>query len=186
VTNERQRDKLVKTIEKYIRSSLEYRDFIKYLREFINMNQCEFFHNFSGKSKKGMIEIHHEPFDLYSLTSIVMRKQEKEMGYIDELVVADEVMSLHYRGLVGLIPLSITAHELVHDGKLAVPLNNVYGKFVEFTRDYYEYIDDALIMMLGEKITLTKNLSRADLSILNVRYIYTEVDGFRLPEIAEV
>lgn len=185
VTNERQRDKLTKTIEKYIRTSLEYRDFIKYLREYIDMNSCEFFHNFNGKTKKGMIEIHHEPFDLYSITSIVMKKQEVEYGYIDELMVAEEVMNLHYRGLVGLIPLSITAHQLVHAGKLAVPLNNVYGKFVEFTRDYYEYIDDALINMLGEKITLTKKLTRADLSILNVRYIYTDIDGFRLPEVVE-
>lgn len=185
VTNERQRDKLVKTIEKYIRTSLEYRDFIKYLREFIDMNCCEFFHNFSGKHKKGMIEIHHTPFDLYSITSIVMRKQEFEMGYIDELVVAEEVMNLHYRGLIGLIPLSITAHELVHEGKLAVPLNNVYGRFVEFTKEYYDYIDEALLTMLNEQIELTKKLTREDLSILNVRYIYTEVDGFKLPEIID-
>ena len=183
ITNERQRDKLVKTIEKYIRTSMEYSDFIKYLREYINMDYCEFFHNLGGKKKKGMIQIHHEPFDLYSLTSIIMNKQEKELGYIDELVVADEVMRIHYEGLIGLIPLSITAHELVHDGKLAVPLNCVYGKFVEFVRKYYEYIDEPLLLMLNEKIDLTKKLSREDLSILTVRYIYTNVDGFKLPEI---
>ena len=183
ITNERQRDKLVKTIEKYIRTSMEYSDFIKYLREYINMDYCEFFHNLGGKKKKGMIQIHHEPFDLYSLTSIVMNKQEKELGYIDELVIADEVMRIHYEGLIGLIPLSITAHELVHDGKLAVPLNCVYGKFVEFVRKYYEYIDEPLLLMLNEKIDLTKKLSREDLSILTVRYIYTNVDGFKLPEI---
>ena len=76
ITNERQRDKLVKTIEKYIRTSMEYADFIKYLREYINMDYCEFFHNLGGKKKKGMIQIHHEPFDLYSLTSIVMKQLE--------------------------------------------------------------------------------------------------------------
>ena len=185
ITTERQRDKLIKSIEKYIRQSLEYKDLIKYLKTYINMNECEFFPNFKGGKKKGMIEIHHAPYDLYTLTSIVMSKQEKEKGYINELEVADEVMQLHYAGMVGLIPLSITAHELVHEGKLIVPLNCVRGKFVQFTRDYFEYIDDDLLAMLRENIELTKKLSTKDLSILNVQYVYTEVDGCTLPKVVE-
>lgn len=182
ITNDVQRNKLVKTIEKYIRSSMEYKDLIKYLRDNIDMNYCEFFHNINGSKKKGLIEIHHEPFDLYTLTSIVMQKQETELGYIDELVVAEEVMRLHYVGLVGLIPLSVTAHELVHKGKLIVPLNCVYGRFVQFVKDYYDYIDPSYIAMLNSKIDLTKKISGEDNSILKVRYIYTDIDGFSLPE----
>jgi hypothetical protein len=100
-------------------------------------------------------------------------------------MVAQEIMRLHYVGLVGLIPLSVTAHELVHAGKLIVPLNCVYGRFVQFVKEYFEYIDPSHLAMLNEKIILTKNLNREDMSILNVRYVYTEVDGFRLPEIIQ-
>lgn len=188
ITNERQKDKLIKTIERLVRSSLEYKDLIKFLKEFIDMNSCEFFQNFDGRKKKGSLEIHHEPFDLYTITDIVLAKQQREKGYIDELEIAEEVMRIHYLGLVGLVPLSITAHELVHDGKLAVPLNCVYGKFVEFVREYYTYImeaNPAYLTMLAEKIDLTKKLSREDLSVLTVRYIYTVVDGFKLPELVE-
>ena len=149
------------------------------------MNSCEFFHNIDGKKRKGMIEIHHEPFDLYTLTAIVLAKQETELGYINELSVADEVMRLHYQGLVGLIPLSITPHELVHTGKLAIPLNCVYGRFVEFVRTYFDYIDDIYVSMLNETIELTKKLTIGDSSILTVRYIYTNVDGFRLPKLMD-
>ena len=95
-------------------------------------------------------------------------------------------MRLHYRGLVGLIPLSVTAHELVHDGKLIVPLNCVYGKFVQFVKEYYDYIDDVLLVMLNEKIEQTKNLKAEDMSILSVRYIYTDVDGYNLPLIQPI
>ena len=150
------------------------------------MNQCEFFQNFDGSQKPGLIQIHHEPFDLFSITQIVMNRQEKELGYINELQVAEEVMRLHYRGLVGLIPLSVTAHELVHDGKLIVPLNCVYGKFVQFVKEYYDYIDDVLLVMLNEKIEQTKNLKAEDMSILSVRYIYTDVDGYNLPLIQPI
>ena len=186
ITNDRQKVKLIKSIETYIRSSLEYKDLIKYLRDYVDMNQCEFFQNFDGSQKPGLIQIHHEPFDLFSITQIVMNRQEKELGYISELQVAEEVMRLHYRGLVGLIPLSVTAHELVHDGKLIVPLNCVYGKFVQFVKEYYDYIDDIYLVMLNEKIEQTKNLKAEDMSILSVRYIYTDVDGYKLPLIQPV
>lgn len=189
ITTEKQKDKLIKSIEVLIRSSLEYKDLIKYLRTYINMDECEFFPNFKAGKKRGMIEIHHAPYDLYTITWIVMEKQEQEKGYIDEFDVAEEVMRLHYEGMVGLIPLSVTAHELVHDGQLIVPLNCVRGKFVQFTKDYYPYIkniskDVDLIAMLQENIELTKKLSRKDLSILDVQYVYTEVDGCVLPKIA--
>ena len=186
ITNDRQRVKLIKTIETYVRSSLEYKDLIKYLKDYIDMNQCEFFQNFDGSQKPGLIQIHHEPFDLFSITQIVMNRQEKELGYINELQVAEEVMRLHYRGLVGLIPLSVPAHESVHDGKLIVPLNCVYGKFVQFVKEYYDYIDDVLLVMLNEKIEQTKNLKAEDMSILSVRYIYTDVDGYNLPLIQPI
>ena len=187
ITTEKQKDKLIKTIERLVRSSLEYKDLIKYLRNYINMDECEFFPNFKAGKKRGMIEIHHSPYDLYSLVWIVLEKQLQEKGYIDELDVAEEVMYLHYQGLVGLIPLSITAHELVHDGQLIVPLNCVRGKFVKFTKDYYPYIkniskDVDLIAMLQENIELTNKLTKADLSILNTKYVYTEVDGCVLPK----
>lgn len=188
ITTDKQRDKLIKTIERLCRTSLEYKDLIKYLRTNINMDECEFFPNFKAGKKRGMIEIHHAPYDLYTLTWIVLEKHMQERGQIDELDVAEEVMYLHYDGKVGLIPLSITAHELVHDGQLIVPLNCVRGKFVEFTKEYYPYIkniskDVDLIAMLQENIELTRNLTQRDQSVLYTKYIYTEVDGCVLPKL---
>ena len=96
ITNDRQRVKLIKTIETYVRSSLEYKDLIKYLKDYIDMNQCEFFQNFDGSQKPGLIQIHHEPFDLFSITQIVMNRQEKELGYINELQVAEDSEEYKY------------------------------------------------------------------------------------------
>ena len=74
---------------------------------------------------------------------------------------------------------------MVHQGKLIVPLNCVYGRFVQFVKDYFDYIDPSYIAMLDDKITLTKNITREDMSILNVRYIYTDIDGYHLPELMD-
>lgn len=182
ITTDKQRVKLIMTIERLIRQNIDYKDIITFMRKNINMDQCEFFENFKAGKRRGMIEIHHAPFDLFSIVEVVMTKMEKEIGYIDEYPVADEVLRMHYEGLIGLIPLSITCHQLVHEGKLIVPLNCVYGRFVEFTNRYYDELGEDRLAMLNENIQLTKNMKRSDFNILNVTYIYTSVDGYRLPQ----
>ena len=182
ITTDKQRIKLIMTIERLIRQNIDYKDIITFMRKNINMDQCEFFENFKAGKRRGMIEIHHAPFDLFSIVEVVMTKMEKKLGYIDEYPVADEVLRMHYEGLIGLIPLSITCHQLVHDGKLIVPLNCVYGRFVEFTNRYYDELGEDRLAVLNENIQLTKNMKRSDFNILNVTYIYTQVDGFSLPQ----
>jgi len=184
ISNDKQRVKLTKEIESYCRGSLEYSDIIAYLRKYVNMNECTFLNSFKGDKKKGMIEIHHAPFTLFSITDIVMRKHEEVYdGVIDELKVAEEVMRLHYSGLVGLVPLSITCHQLVHDGQLTIPLWCVYGRFVEFTKKYYDWIPDSLLMTLDEQVQLSKKFKadpealREANKVLYVQYVYLDVDG---------
>lgn len=178
ITGDRQRKKMITRIERKCRSSMEYKDLIKYLRTNLHMDECAFLPNIkTGGRKNGLIQIHHSPFDLYTIADIVASKFEKENGYFNENLIAKEIMQLHYEGLIGLIPLTVTCHDLVHDGKLPVPLNCVYGRFIEFTQKYYEFIDTDQIAMLEEMIDYTKNLTKDDFSILQTRYIYTSTEG---------
>lgn len=141
--NEKSRNKFIKRIEKIVRSSLEYREFINYLRESLGMNFCTFFNNVSkSKGKKIGIEIHHMPFSLYDITSIVLKKYETEELPIDPYVIAEEVIKLHYTGKVGLIPLSTTVHELYHRGDLFIPLQIVDKGYLLFYKEYKEYMEE--------------------------------------------
>ena len=183
ITNDKQRVKLIKEIESYCRASMEYGELIAYLRKYVNMDECTFLNNFKAGKKKGMIEIHHAPYTLFSIVDIVMRKHEDCYGYIDEYIVAEEVMRIHYSGLIGLVPLSITCHQLVHADKLTVPLWCVYGRFVEFTKKYYDWIPDPVLMELNEQIKLSAkfkadpNALKEANKILDVQFVYLNVDG---------
>lgn len=187
ITNDKQRDKCIKRLERKCRSSMEYKDLIKYLRTNMDMESCVFLPKL-GKGKRTTTEIHHEPYDLYTICGIVLKKHELEHdGNINEMMVAKEVMKLHYQGVIGLIPLSGIAHELVHDGKLFVPLYCVFGKFVEFTQKYYDAIveyDETILDKLQQKVELTEE-GEIDTSILNVCYVYGQMDGVEneLPEV---
>lgn len=176
--------KFIKKVEMLVRSSQEYKQYIDYLKKYIDMNYCSFFNGVSTKNaRKVRIEIHHEPFTLFDLVVIVLEKWTKEGMKINHLLIAEEVMKLHFRGRVGLLPLSITVHQLLHDGKLFIPIQNVYGDVIEFVKEYEPYISEDLMSTLQVKIDMSKKAQ--DNSILETSYLYIEVDGFTFPKTIE-
>lgn len=181
--SEKDKIKIIKTIERIVRSSQEYKHFIAFLRKEVDMTMCSFFNNISNKdSKKVSIEIHHEPFTLFDITQIVLEKWIAEGKKINPILIAEEVMKLHYQNKVGLIPLSITVHELVHSGKLFIPLQNVYGDFISFFEEYEPYISNDLKDILQIKLKMSKELENLDMSILEKKYVYLEIDGMTFPQ----
>lgn len=184
VTSDKDVYKLIKTVERTVRSSLEYKDYIAFLRDKIDMKQCAFFNNVSIKQgKRVSIEIHHEPFTLYDIVSIVVKKFIHESRELDIFDISDEVMRLHYANMVGLIPLSKTVHGLVHDGKVFIPMQIVYGNYLEFIEEYNDFIPDDIKSMLQVKIHMSKEINELEADILEKKYVYLDVDGFTLPHI---
>ena len=186
IMNDKDKFRLIKSIESIVRRSNEYKDYIKFLKNEIDMSKCSFFTNVSNKnSNRVSIEIHHEPFTLFDITDVVVEKFITHDEQLNPLVIADEVMKLHYQNKVGLIPLSATVHELIHDGKLFIPLQNVYGNYLEFLEEYIDYIPQYINEMLEVKLKMSKDVE-VDTSILNKKYVYLEVDGFLLPQELEL
>lgn len=183
--NDKDRIKLIKTIEKIVRGSDEYKQYIQYLKKGIDMSRCSFFNNVNGDIPKIRLEIHHEPFTLFDITNIVLSSFIKRELPLNPLMISDEIMLLHYRNMVGLIPLSSTVHGLVHDGKIMIPLQCVYGDYMSFIDEYYDSIPEDVLNALQAKISMSKDVQSVDTSILNKKYVYLDVDGFRLPQSIE-
>ncbi len=186
ILSDRDKVKVIKTIERIVRSSMENKDYITFLKKEIDMTQCSFFNNVKQTDKgRVRIEIHHEPFTLFDITQIVLEKHIKLGEKINYFKIAEEVMKLHYRGRVGLIPLSITIHKLTHIGKIFIPLQAVYGDFLKFLEEYDEYISEDLKSLLEYKLTMSKDPSNLDMSILEKKFIYLEVDGVEFPQLLQ-
>lgn len=179
IANAKDRDKYIKRCEKIIRSSQEYRDYINFLKEHIDMDRCAFFQSISSKeSKRVKIEIHHEPFTLYDYVAVVIDKFLAEGLPLNDLMISDEVMELHYNNKVGLIPLSKTIHQMIHNSnKLVIPLNMVYGDYASFlsSSEYEPYVDE-LFEKLETKINITKNLTAESFDALRKEFTYIEME----------
>ena len=179
-------DKLIKRIERIIRSSIEYKEYIKFLKEELDLNYCSFFSNVNWDDVT--IEMHHSLFTLYDITVIVLNKQLINNINVTVWDVADEVMLIHYRNIIALTPLSTTVHELVHTGDVFVPLQMQYGDWITFWNEYKNY-------MTSDQINHMKNILKSSneclkdynvYGILERKYTYIECDGFTLPRKIEI
>lgn len=179
LSSEALQKKVIDGAKRIARGSLEYKEYIAYLKRNVDMNKCSFFQGLNRKEgKKISIELHHEPFYMFDLCQIVFNRQMEEEGKenVSELSVAEEVMRLHYQNKVGIIPISKTIHELVHNDKVFIPLQSVYGRYATFLDEYYPYIPKDTLSILQTKIDRSKNPEQ-DMSIIERHYIYVDIEG---------
>lgn len=139
--DEKEFKKYINDIERIVRNSREYKVYIQYLRNYMDMNTSLFSPNVTNsQTTKIKIEIHHTPFTLFDITMTVFNKRSRCGESLNVFLVAKEVAYLHYFLYVGLIPLSKTEHKLVHNQSLLVPLDKVLGRYKEFIEMYREDI----------------------------------------------
>jgi hypothetical protein len=173
VFDEKDFKKYINDVKKTVRNSLEYRQFIQYLRNYMHMNEDSFFESVTNaENSRIKIEIHHTP---YSLEDIVVTVFNKRVFYGEDLDVeetAKEVMYIHYFLMVGLIPLSTTVHELVHNNLIFIPTNKVMGNYKEFEETYKHWIPEEVKekVKAREDRTLTYN-EDVDMALLMQKQI---------------
>lgn len=185
-TTPKDQKKFIKSVENIIRSSLEYKAYIRFLKDNLDMNRCAIFKNIkSGDGKRYRIEIHHEPFTLFDIVESVIEKRIAYNESISALKIADEVMDLHYQGKIGLIPLSVTMHELVHNGRIFIPLQYIYHQYDQFYNEYKDYMNPALIDKIDAKVNLSLKSDGYISDVLDTEFVVLNVDGFEFPQIPE-
>lgn len=176
-TDEKKKIKFIRSIEAIIRGSYEYSTYLGILKNELNYSHCMIIPGLDIHDLKISIEFHHYPFTLFDLVSIEVDDYLNHERYaIDPFVIAENIMKYHFQNLIGLVPLSVTVHELVHDGSKFINEKYILGDYDAYIKKNYHMIDDSYI----EKVDEIKNLSRMenegteidnsilDINILNV------------------
>jgi len=113
----------IKCVEKLARGSLEYREWLKRVRE-----QGGYKCSVCGLTlDETSIEIHHTPLTLYDIAEYALLR----LPCATTLQCANYVMYLHERDLVGWVPLCKSHHEAVHNFKCAFDVNGIKGGWRE-------------------------------------------------------
>lgn len=150
-------EKRIKKIESLIRQSFEYKNYITYIKEELDITQCALLEGIDIKDISGVsLELHHAPFTLFDIVEIITNKMFDDMPVgttISNFDIAKQVMYEHYAGNVGLVPLTKTIHEAVHNGVIVIPASKIYGNYIKFMEKYKDQISI-------DKLESTRNLLR--------------------------
>lgn len=142
LSNPKDFERFIRDVKSEVRGSFEYREMVKYLRNYGGMDRSGISPMITNTDSKHVkIEIHHTPFVLEDIVRIVYEKRLRNHEDISVQMVAKEVMECHYRCIVGLYPLTATEHELVHNGYIFVPPSEVFGRYDIFMYNYDEFIE---------------------------------------------
>ncbi len=187
LSNPKDFTKYISDVKVCVRSSIEYKNLIKYLKDFGMMNRSGLNPNISNdlneSGKKLSIEIHHTPFTLEDIAKIIYDKRSMKNENLSIEMVAKEVMMCHYMNLVGLFPLTKTEHELVHNGYMFIPVNYIYGDYKMFMNIYNDYIDDDTKETIASIEELSKDFDiQSQNRIISQSNIYIEPTSYTIPQ----
>lgn len=189
IETSKERRKCIERIKGIVRSSMEYKDYIFYLKQYAQFDKCAFYQQLSSSNpaSKAKIEAHHGPLTIDDICAIVLQKYIDEGLEINEILIAEEVLELHYRNMVGLTPLSKTVHQVITDSdKVFVPVYMYYGNWMDFLDEYSEYIDEKYFDKIEDAIERTKGLTEESFDALKVQFTYLDVDGQGAAERIEI
>ena len=189
LSNPKELSKYFKSIERICRNSRTYKKLINFLRENVDMNKCSYFKNVDNIDTYSLkIHIHHTPLTLYDIVTTVYNKRLLNHESLSEMMVAKEVMWLHYNLFVGLIPLSETVHGSVHNGQAFIPTTKVYGMYKTFVKLYGPYMDKELLKVLSNMEEMSEDYDTITklLEVSPVFIDYEEGIGFEFPNPQEL
>ena len=145
-------NKFIKSCEKIIRGSPEYREWKNYL---INVLQDNFCPITLESSQEVSIEIHHHIPSLFLLVKSVVNKHLDNNDLFCSFDISLEIMSLHYSNLIGYVPLVKTIHEKFHNGFLEIPISLIKGNYQKYLEDYATYLDQEDIEGINNRLLAT-------------------------------
>jgi len=139
---EKDKIKFIKKVERLVRSSDEYRTFVRYLKDDLNFNHCSMLNTLN--SDEVSVEMHHHPFTLYDITETVINEHVIKNQKFNSFSISNYVMELHYKNFVGLVPLSKTMHELIHYDRSSykIPRELVVGNFDLYYQKNVQFMEE--------------------------------------------
>ena len=157
-------EKTIMFVERQIRNSYEYRSYIKYLKQELDLTTCALLPNVDIKTTPVSLEFHHFPLTLFDITQIVgisMIRNVEEGDTLSTLDIAEKVLLEHYKNNVGLVPVTKTIHEMAHNGSIIIPFDKINGRYDRFLETYSEEIPEGL----ADRIASMKIFNSSDEAI---------------------
>jgi len=137
-TSEKEQASFLKSTERIIRNSTEYRSWVSYVTSTLGYNVCSLTHE---KLVECTLDVHHHPIALFSLVKIVTDEFIEKNREFSSFDIALRTMELHYQNKVGYTVLLSDIHSKFHNGYQKIPIEHVHGDY-KYILDNFNIDDD--------------------------------------------
>lgn len=168
----------IRSCEMMIRKDPRYKNYISELKS-VGFNKDVFQSAIDNeKFPNTKIEMHHGPiFNLFEICSIVTDHLLESGDKITTFDVAKIVLSEHEKHNIQIVMgLTKTNHELVHDGKMFVHINQSIGNIMNFIKKYKNGIKREHLYTLEKYINMCNEYSATDNDYLQIRKIVKKIN----------
>jgi hypothetical protein len=96
-------------------------------------------------------------------------------------------LHLHFKGVIGVVPLTKTIHDLVHNGTIVIHPAMIYGNWLEFVRSYSKGMNELLFEKIKKFTEITEEDFVNRLNKLEYKQItLTEEEKLLLPTTTKI
>lgn len=159
--------KYVKSCERVVRHSSDYKAFVNWIKNVLGVNFCQV----SSKIVEGdaSIEMHHGPiFTLYDYCAIILNDAINKGDKISTFRIADRVLQEHFDLRVQVVMLAVTNHEAITNRDLFLNIRQGIGNVDAFIKKYASALDDEQKYKIWSYINFSQNNDTFDSGILDV------------------
>ena len=146
--------KFVKSCEKLMRNTPEYRHWVNYITDVLGVNECVMTHE---KIWEVGIDVHHHVPSLYLVAKVLINEALLEEREFTSLEIANKGMELHFQNKIGYVTLLSSMHQKFHNGFLQIPIELVKGDYAWFINTYGQYFDDEDWETINRRLSIKKD-----------------------------
>lgn len=157
----------IKGCEKLVRTNDRYKKYISYLKGEIKLNKCQVLKDVTDDDDV-TIEMHHTPFTLFDVCAIVTEYFLYKKWKISTFRIANQVLDEHQENRIGVVMLSETVHEAVHNGTIIITYPMIYGDLKAFIKKYNDVISNQYREKINKLIDVSLLRDPDDFGVLDL------------------
>lgn len=132
-SDEKEMFKFIKSCEKMVRQSPEYKLWVNYIVDVLGQNRCEFTNENINECS---IEVHHHPICLYTIIQTIINDCIAKQERFSTFDISRKTIELHFQNKVGYVTMLSNLHEKYHNGFLQIPIEFVHGDYKHILTNY--------------------------------------------------
>ena len=173
LVDEQSYSKMIREIERLVRSNPDYKVFVNYVKNVLGVDFCQVFsHAFSGIDCT--VDLHHGPvFSLYDICEIELQRFLTDGLRVNVYRVADAVLDLHFQMKVNCVMLCKTVHEMAHNSDYFIHLSQNLGDINSYIQERSRYFTSEIKYKLWNYMKLCESSESFDKGALDLETVRT-------------